>query len=196
MSLIHCRFKKKRNKRKEEKKRVLLTFLFSVYLKKKDKLSSSLLKCMKVWISWPQWLHGHEQHAKSSYICIFKVEEHFFVSVDLVEVCQRDYKFNIASLPKILFLCIWNFICRRNFFKNKISVLLDSHEALTLLPCLPSSATVQWHGVSIVQWRGVSTVQWRGVSIVQWCGFSLPVVRWCGFSTSHHLLSLQEGRTE
>lgn len=66
MFLIHCKSKKK-----EKYFRYFRLFSFLYTFLKNDKLCSSIFEFMKVRESRPlqqHWLHGHAQHAKSSYI--------------------------------------------------------------------------------------------------------------------------------
>lgn len=172
VSLTHYKSKKKQ---KSGSISSLSRFCIHMYIFY-DKLRSSLLKRMKVCDSHlfkQQWLHGREQHTKSTYIFLFfKWRKHFFGSMDLVAVCGRDHKFNIRSFLKLWFMCVWNCVHWRIGWGGKVlAVLLDSlwNPHLTALltwvlnwesrnPALPLSNGVVFHVISPSQPRGGWTV--------------------------------------
>lgn len=105
MSLIHCKSKKER--KKSTSSFFLYTFL------KNEKLCSSIFKYMKICESHlfqQHWLHGHEQHAKSSYIFYYSSENILFNGFggSLWRKLQIQHQ-----ILKIV-VCVRNFSYRKN----------------------------------------------------------------------------------
>lgn len=104
--------KKKKRKRKKSTSNLSLFCILFFKMTNYVSLYSSIWKSVNLIYSSNGGFMAMNNMLRALIFLFFKWRKHFFGSVDLVEFCWRDYKFNIRSF----LVCVWNFMYRRNLF--------------------------------------------------------------------------------